>query len=385
MSRQSTDTTNQKLSLQGAGGRRIIISGGGTGGHIFPAIAIANALKKLDPSTEILFVGANGRMEMEKVPAAGYKIIGLDIQGIQRGSIMKNLQFPIKLLSSVRKSVKIIKDFKPDAAVGVGGYASGPLLYAASIKGIPYIIQEQNSYAGITNKWLGKKAAKICVAYDNMGQFFPASKIIKTGNPIRRESVDITGKHIQASEALKLSPDKKTILVIGGSLGARTLNNSVMAGLDKMIAADVQLIWQTGKFYYKSIVEKLGENYNPNIRIMEFVNRMDLAYAAADVIISRAGAGTIAELCVVKKPVILVPSPNVAEDHQTKNALALLHDDAAIFIPDRDAETKLIDKALELLNDKDKQKTLSNNIGKLALPDADEVIAKEVMKITINA
>jgi len=385
MSRQSTDTTNQKLSLQGAGGRRIIISGGGTGGHIFPAIAIANALKKLDPSTEILFVGANGRMEMEKVPAAGYKIIGLDIQGIQRGSIMKNLQFPIKLLSSVRKSVKIIKDFNPDAAVGVGGYASGPLLYAASIKGIPYIIQEQNSYAGITNKWLGKKAAKICVAYDNMGQFFPASKIIKTGNPIRRESVDITGKHIQASEALKLSPDKKTILVIGGSLGARTLNNSVMAGLDKMIAADVQLIWQTGKFYYKSIVEKLGENYNPNIRIMEFVNRMDLAYAAADVIISRAGAGTIAELCVVKKPVILVPSPNVAEDHQTKNALALLHDDAAIFIPDRDAETKLIDKALELLNDKDKQKTLSNNIGKLALPDADEVIAKEVMKITINA
>jgi len=366
-------------------GKRIIISGGGTGGHIFPAIAIANALKKLDPSTEILFVGANGRMEMEKVPAAGYKIIGLDIQGIQRGSIMKNLQFPIKLLNSVRKSIKIIRDFKPDAAVGVGGYASGPLLYAASIKGIPYLIQEQNSYAGITNKWLGKKAAKICVAYDNMGQFFPASKIIKTGNPIRRESVDIAGKHMQAAESLKLSPNKKTILVTGGSLGARTLNNSIMAGLDKIIEADVQLIWQTGKFYYKSIIEKLGENYNPNIRIMEFVNRMDLAYAAADVIISRAGAGTIAELCVVKKPVILVPSPNVAEDHQTKNALALLHDDAAIFIPDRDAEAKLVDKALELLNDKEKQKILSNNIGKLALPNADEVIAKEVMKITINA
>jgi len=366
-------------------GKRIIISGGGTGGHIFPAIAIANALKKLDPSTEILFVGANGRMEMEKVPAAGYKIIGLDIQGIQRGSIMKNLQFPIKLLNSVRKSIKIIRDFKPDAAVGVGGYASGPLLYAASIKGIPYLIQEQNSYAGITNKWLGKKAAKICVAYDNMGQFFPASKIIKTGNPIRRESVDIAGKHMQAAESLKLSPNKKTILVTGGSLGASTLNNSIMAGLDKIIEADVQLIWQTGKFYYKSIIEKLGENYNPNIRIMEFVNRMDLAYAAADVIISRAGAGTIAELCVVKKPVILVPSPNVAEDHQTKNALALLHDDAAIFIPDRDAEAKLVDKALELLNDKEKQKILSNNIGKLALPNADEVIAKEVMKITINA
>jgi UDP-N-acetylglucosamine--N-acetylmuramyl-(pentapeptide) pyrophosphoryl-undecaprenol N-acetylglucosamine transferase len=321
---------------------------------------------------------------MEKVPAAGYKIIGLDIQGIQRKSILKNLQFPVKLLNSVRKALQIIKDFKPDAAVGVGGYASGPLLYAASIKGIPYLIQEQNSYAGITNKWLGKKATKICVAYDGMDKFFPAAKIIKTGNPIRRESVDITGKHMQALELLKLATGKKTILVTGGSLGARTLNNSVMNGLDKIIAADVQLVWQTGKFYYKGIIEKLGENYHPNIRVMEFVNRMDLAYAAADVIISRAGAGTIAELCAVKKPVILVPSPNVAEDHQTKNALALLHDDAAIFIPDRDAEVKLIDKALELLKDKAKQQILSDNIGKLALPNADDVIAKEVMRITIN-
>jgi len=365
-------------------GKRIIISGGGTGGHIFPAIAIANALRKLDPATEILFVGATGRMEMEKVPAAGYKIIGLDIQGIQRGSIIKNLQFPVKLLKSVRKALQIIKDFKPDAAVGVGGYASGPLLYAASVKGIPYLIQEQNSYAGITNKWLGKKAQKICVAYDGMDKFFPADKIIKTGNPIRKDSVEIAGKHMQALELLKLSPHKKTILVTGGSLGARTLNNSILAGLDKIIAADVQLIWQTGKFYYKSIIEKLGEDFNPDIRIMEFVNRMDLAYAAADVIISRAGAGTIAELCVVKKAVILVPSPNVAEDHQTKNALALLHDNAAVFIPDRDAEVKLVDKALELLNDKSKLKILSDNIGKLAMPDADEVIAKEVMKITIN-
>ena len=365
-------------------GKRIIISGGGTGGHIFPAIAIANALRKLDPATEILFVGATGRMEMEKVPAAGYKIIGLDIQGIQRGSIIKNLQFPVKLLKSVRKALQIIKDFKPDAAVGVGGYASGPLLYAASVKGIPYLIQEQNSYAGITNKWLGKKAQKICVAYDGMDKFFPADKIIKTGNPIRKDSVEIAGKHMQALELLKLSPHKKTILVTGGSLGARTLNNSILAGLDKIIAADVQLIWQTGKFYYKSIIEKLGEDFNPDIRIMEFVNRMDLAYAAADVIISRAGAGTIAELCVVKKAVILVPSPNVAEDHQTKNALALLHDNAAVFIPDRDAEVKLVDKALELLNDKSKLKILSDNIGKLAMPYADEVIAKEVMKITIN-
>lgn len=365
-------------------GKRIIISGGGTGGHIFPAIAIANALKKLDPATEILFVGAIGRMEMEKVPAAGYKIIGLNIQGIQRKSVWKNLMFPIKLFNSVNKSLQIIKNFKPDAAVGVGGYASGPLLYAASLKGIPYLIQEQNSYAGITNKWLGKKAEKICVAFDGMEQFFPATKIIKTGNPIRRESVDIGGKKMHALELYNLSNTKKTIMVTGGSLGARTLNNSVLAHLDKLIAADVQVIWQTGKFYYKSIMEQLGENYHPNVKIMEFVNRMDLAYAAADVIISRAGAGTIAELCVVKKPVILVPSPNVAEDHQTKNALALVHDQAAIFVADRDAEEKLIDKAIALLNDKELQKKLGNNIGKMALPNADEVIAKEVIQITIN-
>ncbi|MES2378024.1 MAG: undecaprenyldiphospho-muramoylpentapeptide beta-N-acetylglucosaminyltransferase [Bacteroidota bacterium] len=375
---------HQKFPLQGVRGLRVIISGGGTGGHIFPAIAIANALKKLDPATEILFVGANGRMEMDKVPAAGYKIIGLNIQGIQRKSVWKNLLFPVKLFNSVNKALQIIKEFRPDAAVGVGGYASGPLLYAASLKGIPYLIQEQNSYAGITNKWLGKKAEKICVAFDGMEQFFPAGKILKTGNPIRKESVDVEGKKIQALELYKLSTEKKTIMVTGGSLGARTLNNSVSASLDKIIAADVQLIWQTGKFYYKTIIEQLGENYHPNIKIMEFVNRMDLAYAAADVIISRAGAGTIAELCVVKKPVILVPSPNVAEDHQTKNALALVHEQAAIFVADRDAEEKLITKALELLNDKSLQKKLSDNIGKMALPNADEVIAKEVIQITIN-
>ncbi|WP_295655355.1 undecaprenyldiphospho-muramoylpentapeptide beta-N-acetylglucosaminyltransferase [uncultured Mucilaginibacter sp.] len=364
--------------------KKIIISGGGTGGHIFPAIAIANALKRLDPATEILFVGANGRMEMDKVPAAGYKIIGLDIQGIQRKSIIKNLMFPVKLYNSVRKALAIIKDFKPDAAVGVGGYASGPLLYAASMRGIPTLIQEQNSYAGITNKWLGKKANKICVAFDGMDNFFPADKIIKTGNPIRRESVDIAGKRIQALELLKLSAHKKTILITGGSLGAGTLNKAALAGLDKIIGADVQLIWQTGKFYYKGIIEKLGPDYHPNICVLEFLNRMDLAYAAADVIISRAGAGTIAELCMVKKPVILVPSPNVAEDHQTKNALALLQTNAAVFVADRDAEEKLIDKALELLKDKELQKELSNNIGKLAMPNADEVIAKEVIQITNN-
>ncbi|MGN8071617.1 undecaprenyldiphospho-muramoylpentapeptide beta-N-acetylglucosaminyltransferase [Mucilaginibacter sp. SG564] len=364
--------------------KRIIISGGGTGGHIFPAIAIANALKNIDPAIEILFVGANGRMEMEKVPAAGYKIIGLDIQGIQRKSVWKNVMFPVKLLNSVRRALKIIKDFKPDAAVGVGGYASGPLLYAASLKNIPYLIQEQNSYAGITNKWLGKNAQKICVAFDGMDKFFPAGKIIKTGNPIRRDSVNVAGKHMQALELFKLSAFKKTVLITGGSLGALTLNNSIAAGLDKLIAADVQVIWQTGKYYYKQIIAKLGEDHHPDVKIREFLTRMDLAYAAADIIISRAGAGTIAELCMVKKPVILVPSPNVAEDHQTKNALALVEEDAAVFLADRDAEEKLVDKALELLHDRNLQKKLSTNIGKMAMPDADEVIARELLKITIN-
>ncbi|HEY8930094.1 MAG TPA: undecaprenyldiphospho-muramoylpentapeptide beta-N-acetylglucosaminyltransferase [Mucilaginibacter sp.] len=372
---------NQKLPLQGAGGLRVIISGGGTGGHIFPAIAIANALKAIDPATEILFVGAAGRMEMEKVPAAGYKIIGLDIQGIQRKSILKNLLFPFKLIGSVGRSIDIIKDFKPDAAVGVGGYASGPLLYAASLKGIPYLIQEQNSYAGITNKWLGKKAKKICVAFDGMEQFFPAENIIKTGNPIRKDSVSIAGKQMEAMEHFKLSALKKTILITGGSLGARTLNNSIMAGLEKLTAAGVQVIWQTGNVYYKAIIEKLGEDFNPDIRIVEFLSRMDLAYAAADIIISRAGAGTIAELCVIKKPVILVPSPNVAEDHQTKNAMALVAEEAAVLVTDATAVETLVDRALELLNDNEQQRKLSANIGKMALPDADDVIAKEVFKI----
>ncbi len=360
---------------------RIIISGGGTGGHIFPAVAIANALKRLNPAAEILFVGALGRMEMEKVPAAGYQIIGLNIQGIQRKSVIKNLMFPVKLVWSVGKAIQIIKDFKPDVAVGVGGYASGPLLYAASLRGIPTLIQEQNSYAGITNKWLGAKAASICVAFDGMDKFFPAGKIIKTGNPIRRESVAIAGKRDIALQHFSLSPAKKTVLVTGGSLGARTLNQSILAGLNQITAADVQLIWQTGKFYYKGITEQLGDTVHPNIRVLEFLNRMDLAYAAADIIISRAGAGTIAELCVVKKPVVLVPSPNVAEDHQTKNALALLEANAALFIADRDAEAKLVTKALELLADTDKQTILSRNIGKLALPDADDEIAQQVLNI----
>ena len=320
-------------------------------------------------------------MEMEKVPAAGYKIIGLDIRGIQRKSIWKNLLLPVKLFLSVRKALSIIREFKPDAAVGVGGYASGPLLYVASIRNVPYLIQEQNSYAGITNKWLGNKAEKVCVAFDGMEKFFPADRIIKTGNPIRRDAVSIAGKQMEALEVYQLSALKKTILVVGGSLGARTLNNCMLAGLDKIIAADVQLIWQTGKVYYKGIMEKMGTGYHPNILITEFLNRMDLAYAIADVIISRAGAGTIAELSVIKKPVILVPSPNVAEDHQTKNALALVKEDAAIFVADKDAEAQLIDQALNLLNNPELQKKLGANIGKLAMPYADDVIAVEVLKM----
>ncbi len=360
---------------------KIIISGGGTGGHIFPAIAIANALKIISPNCEILFVGAIGRMEMEKVPAAGYKIEGLTISGIQRGSILKNLTLPFKLISSLRKAMKLISNFKPDVVVGVGGYASGPILYAASLKNIPYLIQEQNSYAGITNKFLAKNADKICVAFDGMEQFFPADKILKTGNPVRKEVIAIEGKHHAGAELLKLDPLKKTILITGGSLGAGTLNKSIEKHLPEIIAQDFQLIWQTGKFYYKGIIERLGLNYHPNVCILEFLNQMDLAYAAADIIISRAGAGTIAELCFVQKPVILVPSPNVAEDHQTKNAMALAKNQAAILLKDSAAEDTLVAEALKLLQDKSHSDILGKNISKMALKDADVIIANEVLKL----
>lgn len=361
--------------------KRVIISGGGTGGHIFPAIAIANALKKIDPQTEILFVGANGRMEMEKVPAAGYKIIGLDISGFQRSSLLKNVFLPFKVLKSVLKARAIIKDFNPDVAVGVGGYASGPLLYAASKMNIPYLIQEQNSYAGITNKWLGKNASLICVAFEGMEKFFPKDKILLTGNPIRKEAVDIENKRFEAAELLSLSPHKKTILVTGGSLGSATLNKSVLAAIDKIKAADVQVIWQTGKYYFQSINEQLKGKEHPNLKVLEFFHRMDLAYAACDLVISRAGAGTIAELCAVKKPVILVPSPNVAEDHQTKNAMALLEKNAALLVTDAMAELELMDIALLLIDNKEKCKDLANQIGKMELPHSDEIIANEVFKL----
>ncbi|TZF81309.1 undecaprenyldiphospho-muramoylpentapeptide beta-N-acetylglucosaminyltransferase [Pedobacter sp. BS3] len=365
--------------------KRVIISGGGTGGHIFPAVAIANALKTLDPATEILFVGANGRMEMEKVPAAGYRIIGLDIQGFQRKSLLKNLLLPVKLVKSILKARSIISEFKPDVAVGVGGYASGPLLYAAGQMDIPYLIQEQNSYAGITNKRLGDRAEKICVAFDGMEKFFPANKLLLTGNPIRKESVTIAGKRDEALAEFELSGDKKTILVMGGSLGAGTLNSCMLAGIQKFIRADVQLIWQTGKYYYKGIVEQFGNQpKDTGIRITEFLNRMDLAYAAADVIISRAGAGSIAEFCMVKKPVILVPSPNVAEDHQTKNAMALVRKDAAVLITDSEAGDILVDAALALVKDEKRCAQLGEQIGTLALPNADEVIARQVLEIADN-
>lgn len=363
---------------------RVIISGGGTGGHIFPAIAIANALRRTEPGCEILFVGALGRMEMEKVPAAGYKIVGLNISGIQRGSILKNLALPFKLAESVQKALKLISDFRPDVVVGVGGYASGPVLFAASWKNVPYLIQEQNSYAGITNKRLGKNASKICVAFDGMEEFFPADKILKTGNPVRKDVVDIYNKHFHGSELLKLDPLKKTVLVTGGSLGAGTLNKSIEKHIQDFIDQDVQLIWQTGKFYYAGIMERLGSNFHPNIRILEFLNQMDLAYAAADVIISRAGAGTIAELCLIKKPVILVPSPNVAEDHQTKNAMALVKNNAAILINDRSAQDTLVKEALALLNDEERSEQLGISIGKMGLPEADELIAVEVFKLALK-
>lgn len=335
----------------------------------------------MEPDCEILFVGAHGRMEMEKVPAAGYQIVGLNISGIQRGSLFKNISLPMKLAGSLRKAAQLISTFRPDVVVGVGGYASGPLLMAASWKNVPYLIQEQNSYAGVTNKWLGKNATTICVAFDGMDAFFPAAKLLKTGNPVRKEVVDIYNKRFHGAELLKLDPLKKTVLVTGGSLGAGTLNKSMEKHLQDFIAADVQVIWQTGKRDYQGIMERLGYADHEHIRILEFLNHMDLAYAAADVIISRAGAGTIAELCLVKKPVILVPSPNVAEDHQMKNALALVTRNAALLIADRSAEDTLVRSTLELLQNEARCEELAVNIGKMALPESDDLIAAEVMKL----
>lgn len=360
---------------------RIIISGGGTGGHVFPAIAIANAIKQLAPDTSILFVGALGRMEMEKVPAAGYEIIGLDIQGFNRQSLLRNISLPLKISKSLRKANSVLKDFAPHVVVGVGGFASGPLLLSAKRKSIPYLIQEQNSYAGITNKYLGRSASKVCVAFKGMETFFPKERILFTGNPIRRESVDIQGKRDVAIAEFGLSNDRKTIFVTGGSLGALTLNEAVIAGLDTLVSENIQVIWQCGTYYYEKYSQDLHEKYRANIILKPFIQRMDLAYAAADLIVSRAGAGTIAELCALAKPIMLVPSPNVAEDHQTSNAKALVDQDAAILINDNDAVERLILSAVALLKDEARCKVLSKNSRAMAILNADMVIAKEVLKL----
>jgi UDP-N-acetylglucosamine--N-acetylmuramyl-(pentapeptide) pyrophosphoryl-undecaprenol N-acetylglucosamine transferase len=361
---------------------RFIISGGGTGGHIFPAISIANALKKQCPDAEILFVGALGRMEMERVPAAGYPIEGLPVSGFDRKNIHKNVKVLWNLLRSLILARRIIKRFKPDVAIGVGGYASAPTLRAASSLGVPTVIQEQNSYAGVTNKLLAKKANRICVAYEGMERFFPNDKIILTGNPVRQDLFSVAPKSKEAYQFFKLDPTKKTILVVGGSLGARTINQSIIAGLNKLAKyEDVQVIWQTGKFYIKDARKATECHTTTGLLVTDFVSRMDYAYSIADLVISRAGASSISELCLLAKPVILVPSPNVAEDHQTQNALALVRKDAAIMIKDADAKTQLMDRALELIRNESELQILSENILKMAEMNSADRIAEEILKL----
>lgn len=360
---------------------RIIISGGGTGGHIFPAVSIANAIKAKRPDAKILFVGAKGRMEMQRVPTAGYEIKGLPICGFDRKHLLKNFAVLFRIWKSQRMAKKIIKDFKPMAAVGVGGYASGPTLNVCSKKGIPCLIQEQNSYAGVTNKLLAKKAQKICVAYEGMERFFPADKIIMTGNPVRQNVLDTTLSVEEARSMFNLAPEKKTILLVGGSLGARTVNESVLQNLDLIEKSGVQFIWQTGKFYHEDIVNQLKDKDLPMLHVTDFISDMGAAYKAADLVISRAGASSISEFCLIGKPVILVPSPNVAEDHQTKNAMALVNKDAAIYVKDADAPKVLIQKAIEIVGDASKMASMSENIKKLGLKNSADVIADEVIKL----
>ena len=361
---------------------RIIISGGGTGGHIFPAVSIANAIKEQLPDTDILFVGAEGRMEMHRVPAAGYQIKGLPVAGFDRKNLLKNIPVLIKLFKSQRMARKIVKDFRPHAAVGVGGYASGPTLKVAGSMGIPTLLQEQNSYAGVTNKLLAKQAKKICVAYDGMERFFEKDKIILTGNPVRQGLRNHEVTREEAIRSFNLDPNKKTILILGGSLGARTINQCLMSNLDKVKASGVQFIWQTGKVYIeeaRAAVAKAGEL--PMLHVTDFISDMASAYSAADLVISRAGAGSISEFCLLQKPVILVPSPNVAEDHQTKNALALVNKNAALYVKDVEAKELLLDKAIEAVGQPQLLKNLSKNIAELAFTDSANVIAKEVIKL----
>lgn len=362
---------------------KIIISGGGTGGHVFPAISIANALRKIQPNCEILFVGAKGRLEMEKVPAAGYPIEGLWISGFQRSLSFQNLLFPLKVASSLVKSYQIIRRFKPDAVAGVGGYASGPLLQVASAMNIPALIQEQNSYPGITNRMLAGKVQKICVAYKEVARWFPAEKIILTGNPVREGIINKATNKAEALAHFGLQPNKKTLFVTGGSLGARGINEAVAANLSKFVAADLQIIWQTGKFYVDWARPK-AQLYTQNVKCLPFIDRMDLAYCAADVILSRAGAGSIAELCIVGKPTILMPSPFVAEDHQTANAKSLADADAALMLRDNEAPEKLFDQVNNLINDTQKINTLVQNMQSLAVTDAADQIAQILCDLALK-
>lgn len=360
---------------------RVIISGGGTGGHIFPAIAIADEIKKRNPSADILFVGAIGKMEMEKVPAAGYKIAGLPIAGFQRRFTFSNFLLPFKIVDSLLRARSILKKFNPQVVVGVGGYASGPTLKSATYLKIPTLVQEQNSFPGKTNKLLAKDVSALCTAYEGLEKFFPKEKITLTGNPVRFEMVNIAGKREEAFEYYKLDPTKKTILVIGGSLGARTLNQSMLNHYDLLVENGIHVLWQSGKLYFNSIREQLEGKESPNIHLVEFIDRMDLAYALADVIISRAGAISVSELCLIQKPVILVPSPNVSEDHQTKNAMALVNKNAALLVKDGEAIDSLLPTAIDLLGNETLKETLIKEITKLGKPHATESIVDTLEKI----
>lgn len=367
-------------SLQHPDVLRVIIAGGGTGGHVFPAIAIALAIKKKVYNAKILFVGAKGRMEMKKVPQAGFHIIGLNMSGLQRGLTWKNLELPFKLIESMIGAKNIVKRFKPDVVIGVGGYASGPLVRAASRQGIPTLIQEQNSYPGLTNRILGRKADKICVAYEGMERFFDKSKLFLTGNPVRQDIINLEGKYQLAMEYFGFSINKPVLFVTGGSLGALTINQSISQSLDLFIRNNIQIIWQTGTSYYQTAQEQANK-YNQGICVMQFVDRMDLAYAAANLVVSRAGAIAVSEICMVQKPAILIPSPNVAEDHQTKNALALVNHHAAILIKDNEANQKLAAVVLELMADEGKRFRLKEKLVGLSYRDAADVIANVALSI----
>lgn len=360
---------------------RLIVSGGGTGGHIFPAVAIANAFRERHPDAQILFVGARGRMEMTRVPEAGYQIIGLWISGLQRKLTPANLLFPVKLLVSYVRAMIIIRRFKPDVVIGTGGYASGPIMIAATRFNIPTIVQEQNSFAGLANKQVAEKVTKVCVAYAGMERYFPASKIVFTGNPVRKDILTVGEKRGTAKTHFGFDDTHKTLLIIGGSLGAKTINDSILAGIDKLVDAGVQVIWQTGRVYHEVIQAALAKHDKRRMRVVDFMKEMDLAYAAADVVVSRSGALAVSELCIARKPCILVPSPNVAEDHQTRNAMALVGKDAALMVPDKEARTTLVDTALRLLFDEERANKLAANIGALARPSATEDIVNEIEKL----